>query len=116
MTEMKVVTLKLPADIVARLDAAGGNRSENIRAAISSWLDKPAPKIDKKPERLSPTHRPAVGSEEIQAITTALMEHRYSTRQLAQHLGWNEMRVNKIIERMERAKMVRFERGTVILA
>ena len=44
------------------------------------------------------------------------MEHRYSTRQLAQHLGWNEMRVNKIIERMERAKMVRFERGTVILA
>lgn len=133
-----VLKVRVPDDLVARLDAVCGSRSDAVRTAIEEWLDrqdggvvvemprKPleAPRPErKKSDVVVPARKPEIRqprkrdfSGDFPAVMEVLPEHRYSARELARRLGWAEMRLDKVLAAMEAAGLVRFERGLVVAA
>lgn len=124
-----VLKVRVPAELMGRLAAAGGNRSEHVRAAIEAWLSglRPAP-LEREPERLE-REKPAVAERpkvvmpasrdwlsrgpEVLAV---LPEHRFSVPALAKRLGWSEMLLLRVLAALEADGQIRIEAGKVVAA
>lgn len=125
-----LVTVKvgLPQEMLDRLDAEGLGRSEWVREACEMRLsgltpvrdvrDDPVVEVPVREALPKRVHRPGKRdwTGDFPAVEAAIREHRYSTRDLATRLGWPAMRLDRVLEAMEAAGKVRYERGMVVAA
>jgi hypothetical protein len=140
------VLLTLEEGTLARIDAASGNRSEFIRAAVAEKLDgaaedggatsiyvaslrKQLADLTGEVERLraavpvkKPYVAPKVSSEkdwslehprwgEDNAVILGALDGPKSARSLVAVLGWQEMRVDRALQRLMKGGMVTSEGG-----
>lgn len=129
-----LVTVKvgLPSELLSQLDADGVNRSEWVREACEMRAAgllpvrdvSEEPVAESAPARSVREHRGVVTQparkrdwlSEGPAVLEAMGSSRYSTRDLARRLGWGEMKLARVLEAMEGAGQIRFERGVVVKA
>lgn len=118
MPKGAVLKVRVPADLLDRIDALGVNRSEWVREACEVRL---AGSVDAKPAPIValPVKKPVVTrvtrdfSADFPAVLAVLAEHRYSIRDLAKRLGWPEMKVERVVVEMGKAHLVMFDAGAV---
>lgn len=126
---LRIVPVKMPDDLIARIGAVSGNRSEWVREACELRLsgERPAP-LEREPERLE-REKPAVAERpkvvkpasrdwlsrgaEVLAV---LPEHRFSVPALAKRLGWSEMLLLRVLAALEADGQIRIEAGKVVAA
>ena len=126
-----VLKVRVSDEVAAALDGLGVNRSEWVREACEMRLAGLLPVRDvcaepearqevapKSEVRKVVTRKPAGRdwSADFPAVEAVLGEHRYSVPALAKRLGWNEMRLERVLNAMEAAGKVRFDRGAVVPA
>jgi hypothetical protein len=112
-----MVSLRLDDDLQAKLDALGGQRSVHLKAAIEAYVASGGKPVVPKPyvaPKVPSVHQwslehPRWG-EDNAAILGAL-ETPKSARSLVAVLGWQEMRVDRALQRLMEGKMLVCEGG-----
>lgn len=101
---------RFPDGTFARIEGSGEGRAEFVRAAVLDRLDRLG-----GVERPEPVAKRADRdfSGDYAVVLGELRGHRYSALDLGRKLGWAPMRVDKVLGAMERAGLVRFDRGVV---
>ena len=137
---MKVFSIRLDEELVSRVDALGGNRSDFVRGAVAaalggdltSGLDVPTDpaKANLKKHGFSNVDDGRVGQnlpqksvdrsggsglrpDDDEVLACVRVNPRRGERALSEVLGWPEIRVSKSLGRLGSAGLVRFSGGVV---
>lgn len=113
-----MVKVGLPEGLLRRLEEEGVNRSEWVREACEMRLSGEKSVVEACAVRPVVPRRSGKRdwTGDFPAVEAAIVEHRYSARELARRFGWSEMKVDKVLAAMASAGRIRFERGVVVLA
>ena len=115
--------VRLGDGVAERIDAVAGKggRAAFIREAVEERLSgrgsvAVAPKAAAV-EKSAPVKREASPAQALKSdeaeLLARLRERRGTARSVAKDLGWEELRVAKVGERLSSAKLVRFDRGVM---
>ena len=128
MSETVQIALKLPAELILRVDAAAGagRRSGFIRSAIEAALSPVTVSVDaaidarpmktvlqRQAEKVVPLKSAGAFSANAQRVLDLASKYPHSERDLIRVLGWPPGDVKGAIVELEAAGKLRWSRGMV---